>query len=124
MYYPDNTQISSSITLSLLHQLGYKNAPIEKNIEQWQKDIVFSQFTDLLDMNGKEIYSGDILNIGDQFGFVTIENGLNAQYVVMKQGCDYILKRSDLPMVWGRLSRVYDLLWVCKVVGNIYENQK
>ena len=125
MCYPHDTEMNSAITYGLQHQLGYEDAyPKESKIEQWQKDIVFSQFTDLLDMNGKEIYSGDILNIGDQFGFVTIENGLNAQYVVMKQGCDYILKRSDLPMVWGRLSRVYDLLWVCKVVGNIYENQK
>ena len=126
MAYPHDTQLNSAISNALQHQLGYENAdPKRNNIEQWQKDIVFMQFTGITDVQGKDVYEGDILNIGaDQFGFVTVQSGLNAQYVVLKQGCDYVLKRSDLPFVSGRLSRVSEIGWICKVVGNIYENQK
>jgi len=123
MIYPNDTKMNSAIAYGMQHQLGYKDDnPEEHDIEQWQKDIVFMQFTGITDMDGKEIYEGDTLNIGaDQFGFVQNIKGLKVEYVIFKQGCEYFLKRSDVDFVWGRLSRVSEIGWICKVVGNIYE---
>ncbi len=75
------------------------------------------QFTGLKDRHGKDIYEGDFLSIGAKyFGF------MKSKYEVKFEGCDYILKRQDLPFNWGRLSRLSDMDWECEIVGNIYEN--
>ena len=126
LIYPNDTQMNSAIAYGLQYQLGYEDASPKKNdIEQWQKDIVFSQFTGITDVDGKDVYEGDILNIGaERLGFVENLKGENVEYIVIKQGCEYLLKRCDSGFIWGRLAKVYELCWVCKVVGNIYENQK
>jgi len=88
-------------------------------------DAVLMQFTGLLDKNGKEIYEGDVVNIGSSdFGFIKNEKGENVEYEVKHEGCDYILYRNDLKLKWGRLSRLEELFWQCEVIGNIYENKE
>jgi uncharacterized phage protein (TIGR01671 family) len=80
------------------------------------------QFTGLRDRNGKEIYEGDLLNIGaNEFGFVTNNKGENVIYEVKFEGCEYILFRTDLNFNWGRLSRLDELCWNCQIVGNVHE---
>ena len=85
--------------------------------------IELMQYTGLKDKNGKDIYEGDLLNIGaSEFGFITNDKGENVTYEVKVDGCDYILFRTDLKLNWGRLSRLEEMYWHCQVVDNIYEN--
>jgi hypothetical protein len=80
------------------------------------------QFTGLKDINEKEIYEGDLLNIGaNEFGFVTNNKGENVIYEVKFEGCEYILFRTDLNLNWGRLSRLDELCWNCQIVGSVHE---
>jgi uncharacterized phage protein (TIGR01671 family) len=89
----------------------------------WKDHYILEQFTGITDKNGKEIYEGDLLNIGaSAFGFVKNEDDENVQYEVRVVGCDYILYRTDLKLIWGKLSRVEKLGWECQVAGNIHDN--
>lgn len=87
------------------------------------KETILMQFTGLLDKNGKEIYEGDFINIGNEtYGFMQGKDGKLAAYEVKHEGCDYVLKRHDVGTLnWGRLSRLEELLWQCQVVGNVFE---
>jgi uncharacterized phage protein (TIGR01671 family) len=81
------------------------------------------QYTEYKDAKHKEVFLGDLLNIGSSiFGFFIDKDGKNAIYEVQKRGCDYVLYRHDTKLMWGRLSRLEELVWECEVVGNIYEN--
>ena len=84
------------------------------------------QFTGLFDKNRVEVFEGDILNIGadDGFGYIKNGNGNNANYEVKIEGCDYILYRNDIKLKWGRLSRLDEMNWNCKVIGNIHQNKE
>jgi uncharacterized phage protein (TIGR01671 family) len=76
------------------------------------------QFTGLKDRHGKDIYKGDLLAIGvNDFGM------MRSNYEVNFEGCDYILKRQDLPFNWGRLSRLSEMNWECEIIGNIHEKK-
>ena len=87
------------------------------------KERTIGQFTGLKDKDEKEIYEGDLLNIGaNEFGFITNEKGENVRYEVRFEGCDYILFRTDLNLNWGRLSRLEEMNWNCQVVGNVHES--
>jgi uncharacterized phage protein (TIGR01671 family) len=80
-----------------------------------------TQFTGLLDKNGKEIYEGDFLQIGSSsFGWVKNGYGKTVAYEVKLEGCDYILYRSDLNLTWGRLSRLDEIGWTFEIIGNIH----
>jgi uncharacterized phage protein (TIGR01671 family) len=95
----------------------------EWDIQKILPTIPVMQFTGLHDKNGVPIYEGDLLNIGaNDFGYVTNSNKEFCNYEVRVEGCDYILKRSDLDFNWGKLSRVEELGWECEVRGNVFEH--
>lgn len=83
---------------------------------------VFMQYTGIKDNNGIEIYEGDILYIGrSDFGYFKKNEFDNAEYEVKLEGCEYILYRNDIHLSWGRLSRIQELNYECRVIGNVFE---
>jgi len=108
MYYANKVEINSAIAEALQLQVGFKDAYPEKtNIKQWQKDIVFMQFTGLTDINDKEVYEGD--------------------KVVYTLNHDSTKKEIEGVIEWHkyawRLNRIWLLTEISRieVVGNIYE---
>lgn len=119
MVYPNETDTNSSIANALWFKLGYINQYPEKNIiEQWQKDIVFMQFTGLTDKNGIDIYENDILDNGyNAKGLVSFENGM---FVVRFTYTETLLTK-DNQTAYFRLCTVN---MVTKIIGNIHENKE
>ena len=83
--------------------------------------IPIMQYTGLKDKNGKDIYEGDIVNLGLKNTFtVEFKNG---SFILVHTKIKEI---DDTLKVWGNISRVkdVDLIDFCniKVIGNIYEN--
>lgn len=123
--YCDEIEMNSAAADALWYKVGFINRYPEKRvIEDWQKEIIWMQFTGLYDKNGKEIFEGDIINPVDGNMFSVINNSLERwdNFVVKTEGCDYILYNVYLKRNWGRLSRLAEINWNCIVIGNIHEN--
>lgn len=72
------------------------------------KNLVLMQYTGLKDMNGKEIYDGDILSNDERYYIVSFYNGsFRAEYA---DG----FEEYSLDLI--------DVAHCCEIVGNIYEN--
>jgi len=81
------------------------------------------QFVGFIDENNVEIYEGDLINIGaPEFGYITDGNGGFVQYEVKYDYGEFILFRTDIKLNWGRISRLKEIGWKCRVVGNIHQN--
>jgi uncharacterized phage protein (TIGR01671 family) len=110
MFYPETIALNSACAHSLWHKVGFTtDMPDEYDniIEQWQKDIVWLQFTGLTDKNGKEIYEGDICNTRDG-DLLTCYNYNSFIYMV--------LFSEEHSGVNGYSQKELE------VIGNIYEN--
>ncbi len=93
-----------------------------KNFVRWSpvtfsafKNAVRSQFTGLLDKNGKEIYEGDIVK-GKCFSGWDEQPYSFVGQVIFAPHCDYQVRLSDNK---GHTPEINDTY---KVIGNIFEN--
>ena len=111
MIYPNETDMNSAIAYALWFKLGYINQYPEKtNIEDWQKEIVFMQYTGLKDNKGKEIYEGDIL----------IYMGAKGVVYYCNDSCMFMTKFNIHNSNYSFDSMDEEI----EVIGNIYENNQ
>jgi hypothetical protein len=83
------------------------------NEDNCSKDLIFCQFTNLRDKNGKEVYEGDIISGEDEIHWK----------IVFRQAAYFAYSEStliDIDDRWTELN-IFDLNYF-EVIGNIYEN--
>lgn len=81
-------------------------------------DYKISQFTGLLDKNGKEIYEGDVLKIEKLHPLCS--NKLSATYVIEWENLGFKYKILDEVQMNGCGYLNYDPIY--NIIGNIFEN--
>ena len=70
------------------------------------------QFTGLTDINGKEIYEGDVLNFGNNNPVeVKFENGA---FTVFSEPLGWDFDSEDIPILTD--------FKYCEIIGNVFEN--
>ena len=91
-----------------IESINFQERRVYKDTVSYRKfeDIELIEYTGLKDMDGKEIYEGDILfeSFGEEYFKVVFENGS-----FRAEANEYSL---DLE----------DYAHICEVIGNIYEN--
>lgn len=106
-----------------INNIGMKQNNVLTNGNEKQFHVM--QFTGIKDRDDNEIYEGDYLNIGSpQFGYFQNDKGNDVKYQIVFERCEYILFRPDINLIWGKLSRIEEMNYECKIDGNIYEIKK
>ena len=81
------------------------------------EDFVLMQFTGLTDMNGEEIYEGDICLIKNTSEFITSTHMQGIRAVEWNDENCHLWFSGCIPLVWGGHESI-------EVIGNIYQNHE
>lgn len=92
--------------------IGNHNGKTSSVNVQYQPHIILMQYTGLHDKNGREIYEGDIVDIGleNQDGKLALAPVIYGEYIA-----GYVLDNGGNG-IWQRLTKD------CEVIGNIFED--
>ena len=99
----------------------YLSAIMIDELNDLNDNLIVEQFTGLHDKNGKEIYEGDILTVGENLTCEIIYIGNNSDDYGDEINCAFHAKvfiHNKLIPLDGYLKKY------CEVIGNTYENQE
>ena len=102
-YFGDSSQFMIGLDGTVYENYGRSNKPMWESV--FDAEVVLQQWTGLLDKNGREIYEGDVIKIGDR-----------AKEVEFKMGMFYIDED------YGDFVPVSEVDNIIEVIGNIFEN--
>lgn len=120
----DSIAFDKKDNIKVVNVWGYciidqKDIIISFNSPEKLKRIILMQSTGLKDVNGKEIFEGDVVNNG---GLAIVKFGRFVD-TKMHEQLGFYVEYIDDDLLWnGSINGNIDMLLDCEVVGNIHDN--